>query len=594
MDSPNTPDFAAHARKWLAQDPSPQTRAELAAILAQNDTAALRELFDGRLRFGTAGLRAQMGPGPKRINALLLRQSVLGIAKVLQKQVPDSQERGVLIGYDGRHNSRAFAEDAAGVLLAAGFDVHLIRQEIPTPVVGYWVRQQRMACGLMVTASHNPPKDNGLKIFWHDGAQISPPVDAHIAEAIDIVAAADEAPLCWQGEQLWEAAGLRDVTEQARDGYLAAVRARLPALAATPPLGHGLCVAYTPLHGVGAPLAEAILAAAGVTQVHTVAAQRAANGDFPGVPAPNPEEPGAMHAVLQLAQQQRADLACANDPDADRLAAAARDADGEMAVFTGDELGLLFADHLLQHLQKRPAFVATTYASSRLLHTLARSHGAASTRTLTGFKWLSRAAKAAAARGDAYVLAYEEALGYAVTDLVWDKDGISALGLLARLASLCHARGQTLWHRLAQIHARIGLGVTGQQTIALRGEDAKRWMTALRQQIPTHIGGYRVAAIEDGLAPRTDAQGQTLPASDALFLYLAEHAWPEDEAYAYAHGPRLLIRPSGTEPKVKIYYEMLAEAPTLHSWHPARVALLEKRDALMKAHQQQICSVNAE
>lgn len=567
MDDASVPpsedaDLIARARAWLAQDPDPHTRAQLARWVLAHDMPPLRRAFAGRLRFGTAGLRAPMGPGPMGLNQLVVVQSVAGIAEVLVAQVPDARTRGVAVGFDGRHNSRAFAMAAAGVLLAQGFAVFLLEDGVPTPVVGFWVKLHKLAAGVVVTASHNPPEYNGIKVYWQDGAQIVSPQDRDIAAAIDKVAVGPSAPACLQGAQLTASPKLSWVAAAANQAYLAALRAHAAPPASAPVTdAPKLKLAYTPLHGVGGALARAVAEGCGFAELHEVAEQAAPDGSFPTVRFPNPEEPGAMDAVLALAEARGCALACANDPDADRLAVAARDKAGKLRLLSGDELGILLADHCLR-APHPGAEVATTRVSSRMLAQLARARGVGYVETLTGFKWLARAGLEAAADGRKLVFAYEEALGYAVTDLVADKDGISALLVTLQLAREHQLRGTTLFGRLAELHAAHGLHVSTQRTVPTDGGGGEACMRALRAALPQRLG-QEVLLAHDDLAQSHR--------SDVVLLYYGPEGMTPAEARKV--GLRAIVRPSGTEPKVKIYLERVALGVSVDDWASRREAL---------------------
>ena len=529
---------------WLARDPDAVTRGELEALVTAADHAALAERFAGRLGFGTAGLRGILGAGPSRMNRLVVQETSAGLGAYLRTQVPDACQRGVVIGFDGRHNSRIFAADTAQVLAALGFQVALFEHEEPTPVIGYTVRDRRAAAGVVITASHNPPAYNGYKVYWENGAQIIPPHDRGIATAID---AAAQLPLPSPLRPLPElaAAGQLERLGAAQEQrYLDAI-GTLSIHRRDPARAH-LILAYTPLHGVGARLTEAALARAGFTQVHTVASQRQPDGDFPTVRFPNPEEPGSMDAVLALAAQVGADLAFANDPDADRLAVAVRRADGSYRNLSGDEIGILLAADRLERAPAR-AVVATTIVSSRLLARMAQAHGVHYFETLTGFKWLANGCLRAAEAGMVPLIAYEEALGYAIGDVVWDKDGISALLAFAEYAAACAAAGSHPLARLDTLYRTHGLSLTAQWTKHLPASNAHPWSTLLRRHPPTQMGGRAIVSYRDLLQPEAGVPAHPLPSSDVLIYSLAGDA-------------RIIVRPSGTEPKIKCYYEICASS----------------------------------
>jgi phosphomannomutase len=336
---------------------------------------------------------------------------------------------------------------------------------------------------------------------------------------------------------------------------------------------------------VGADCALSALSRAGFDNVHTVAAQKEPDGRFPTVRFPNPEEPGSMDAVLKLAQETGAALACANDPDADRLAVAARDDQGALTLLTGDELGLLLADEVLRHGPQNAA-VGTTLVSARGLSRLAAHYGAHYFETLTGFKWLALKARTQAQAGRRFAFAYEEALGYAIGDVVWDKDGISALLAIAKLAATLMENKQTLWHRLAQISQKVGVAVSSQATIALDAAGAQALMATLRQAPPQAVGPFDVVSVSDLMNDET-CQAMDLPQANVVLLQLQQRA-PTVPRIGHA---RIIVRPSGTEPKVKCYYDMLAECGPQGDWASTRAYALEQLHALMRAHQKLVQKV---
>ncbi|MFD0655689.1 phospho-sugar mutase [Thermocatellispora tengchongensis] len=512
-------DLARRAEEWLAQDPDPDTREELGKLLAAGDTAALRDRFGAKLEFGTAGLRGELGAGPNRMNRVTVRRAAAGLAAVL------GAGRHVVIGYDARHKSEVFARDSAAVLTGAGLRASLLPRPLPTPVLAFAVRHLGADAGVMVTASHNPPRDNGYKVYWGDGSQIVPPLDAEISAAIDAVGRVDELPL-GEGETLDDAI----VTS-----YLAAVTAL--------PLGEAreLRVAYTPLHGVGRATLEAAFARAGFAAPHVVAAQAEPDPEFPTVAFPNPEEPGATDLVIELAGRTGADLVLANDPDADRCAAGVP-TPGGVRMLTGDELGGLLAEHVIRHTSGPDRVVATTIVSSSLLSRIAAAHGVGYAETLTGFKWIMKAGPGR------LVFGYEEALGYSIgSDAgppVHDKDGIGAALTVAAIAAAARREGRTLLDLLDDQARRYGLHATRQ--LSIRVDDLSLITTAmdrLRTTPPTTLGGRQVESADD----LTTGPGG-LPPTDGLRYHLSG-------------GARVVIRPSGTEPKLKCYLEVVIPSP---------------------------------
>ena len=560
------------ATRWQANDPDPQTQRETQALIASRDAAGLLDRFGTRLGFGTAGLRGLLGAGPNRMNRLVVQQTSAGLGRYLLDTVPQARERGVVVGFDGRRGSHVFALDAAGVFAALGFHVYLFAKENPTPVAGFAVRQKHAAVGVVITASHNPPDYNGYKVYWGNGAQIIPPHDANIAHAIDVAATQSIKVI---DVTLPESSALLTVLSgECEESYLQAIGELS--------LHHerdgraDFAIAYTPLHGVGAPLAEAVLARAGFAKVHTVAEQREPDGRFPTVRFPNPEEPGAMDLVLALAKTTHAALACANDPDADRLAVAAPTADGAYRMLTGDQIGILLA---YERMQKAPSksVVATTIVSSRLLSRMAQAHGVSHFTTLTGFKWLANGMLEQSRRGMVPLLAYEEALGYGVGSVVWDKDGISALLAFAEMACAWTQTGQTLWGTLEKIYRTHGLFVTGQQVLQISSDLSGMQQTSLGEKLrrhpPHNIAGRAIVAWSD-LEAGTSSTGEAPPyaKSDVLMYTL------DDDS-------RVIVRPSGTEPKIKCYYEIRADIADHEAFSEAETRAQATLAGLVRDHQ---------
>jgi len=521
-------ELRARVERWIADDPDPSAQQELRELLDGGADDLLRERFAHGLSFGTAGLRGRLGAGPSRMNVATVRRASAGLARHLLDAVPGAAEAGIVVGHDARHGSARFAEEAAAVFSGAGLRTRRLPPLAPTPLLAFAVRHLGCAAGVMVTASHNPAQDNGYKVYLGDGAQISPPADELIAAAIDAMGPLAGVPLGDGGERLGE---------EVAEAYLEAILAELPATDA-----RDLRIVYTPLHGVGAGLCLEALARAGFARPHVVAAQAEPDPEFPTAPRPNPEEPGVLDLALAAAAREGADVVLANDPDADRLAVAIPDGDGWRRLH-GDETGALLADFLLERVPRpERALLVTTVASSTLLGRMAAAAGARYVETLTGFKWIMRAI--AEAPGHRLLLGYEEALGYAVSDVVRDKDGISAALVLAQLAAEERRAGRTLADRLDRIAARFGRHATEPVTLDLTGpggtERRERVMASLRADPPATLLGRPVRAVED---LRAGVRG--LPVSDVLILR--------------AEGARVVVRPSGTEPKLKAYLEVVVE-----------------------------------
>jgi phosphomannomutase len=560
----------------MERDPDPKTRDEVAALIEAGDLEALEARFSGRLAFGTAGLRGVLGAGPTRMNELVVWETSLGLGRYLLDTLDDAAERGVVVARDARRGSPEYAARAARALASLGIKVHLLSGTSATPLCAWAVTELHAAAGVMVTASHNPPEYNGYKVYWGNGAQIIPPHDSGIAAAIDAVA---QAPL--QAVSLDDARARGLIVDHDRalaERYLEGVAALDPA---PDEPGRGeLTVVYTPMHGVGAALGEEALRRAGFTSVHTVAAQREPDGEFPTVRFPNPEEPGAMDLALELAREVDAHLVLANDPDADRMAVAVPKPDGDWMLLTGDQIGALLAwDRIGRDGPGEPGrAVATTIVSSQLLSHIAAAHDVAYFETLTGFKWI---ANGALARPDLrFLMGYEEAIGYTLGELVRDKDGISAMVGMCALASHLASSGRTLLDALTEIYQAHGVWVTSQVSLMIGqpGGAPAGLVSQLRADgAPAALGERAVRAYTDlESGTRRLADGSTervdLPRSNVLVYHLEGDA-------------RVIIRPSGTEPKIKSYYEVRrgwdAGADLLANLDAARADL----DALSAAHQ---------
>jgi len=548
----------AQAEAWLAADPDPKTRKELQEILDRGDDGELAERFAAPLTFGTAGLRGRLGAGPGMMNRAVVIRATAGVcAALLTDDADGARRRGVVIGFDGRHGSRVFAEDAAGVCAALGIPAHVFDEVAPTPLVAFACADLKAAAGIVVTASHNPPEDNGYKVYWGNAAQIVPPVDAEIASHIDNAPGARDVPRSPPDDAraagLWRALGDAQVKR-----YLDGV-GRLPVHPELP--RDGVSIAYTAMHGVGGRLVHAALEAGGFPRVASVPEQAEPDPDFPTVSFPNPEEPGAMDRVLDLAKSVEADLVLANDPDADRLAVAAPAGDGRYVQLTGNDLGCLLAHYLLSEgaaADGKHRIVAQSVVSSPLLGRIAHAHGARWEQTLTGFKWIAnRAMELEAADPDAvFVFGYEEALGYTVGDLVRDKDGIGAALVVADMVAWCRARGTSLLGEREAMWRRYGLAKSQQVSLKLTGLEGAarigRMMDGMRASPPKQVGGVDVEAVADLRTGRrvtvADGEETTLPfpSSDVL-------------SYDLAGGHRVMLRPSGTEPKIKGYVDVMIE-----------------------------------
>ncbi len=493
----------------------------------------------GPLRFGTAGLRAPMGPGPGRMNREAVRRASAGLAEFVvrrRRQAGAGGDGVVLVGYDARHCSAEFARDAAAVFAGAGLRGLLIDGPVPTPLLAHHARALGADTAVMVTASHNPATDNGYKVYGADAIQIVPPDDEQISALIEAVGP-DETIV------LGTPTPVAAETVVAR--YLDQV---VPAALAHVSPERSLSVVYTPVHGVGAATLQRAFAAAGFTPPALVAEQAEPDPDFPTAPKPNPEEPGVLDLALRDARAAGADVVLANDPDADRLAVAVpwAGADGGWRMLTGDEVGALLADELLAHVDDPDGrLLVTTVVSSSMLALQARAAGAHAVQTLTGFKWIMHANRP----GTSLLFGYEQALGYGVTDLVLDKDGISAALAMAAICARARAQGSTVRARLDALAERFGLHATAERSLALGGGGGDDAIGRLLSAPPVALVGRAVTAIDD-LARGTRAAGDgsvarlALPLSSGVVVHAGEEV-------------RLAVRPSGTEPKLKLYLQVV-------------------------------------
>jgi phosphomannomutase len=537
----STTDPVALARAWIAGDPDPDTRAELQALLDAGDTDALAERFAGQIEFGTAGLRGIVGPGPLAMNRAVVIRTSRGLADHLLADVPDAAERGVVVGFDARHDSRRFAEDAVGVFAGAGLRVHWFPTPQPTPLVAYTQKVLDAAAGVVITASHNPPEYNGYKVYVEGAAQIVPPTDAAIATAIDAVGAAAEVPR----EDPSDSDRAAPVPAEVVDRYLADLAA------ARPPVADGPwpTIVYTPLHGVARDLMVRALAEAGYDDVHVVSSQAEPDPNFSTVAFPNPEEPGAFDAALELAGERGADLVIANDPDGDRLAVAVPDRAGGHRPLSGNQIGVLLADHLLAGSSADRKLVVSSIVSTPMVASVAAAYDARAEVSLTGFKWIWGAGRALEAdEGYTFVYGFEEALGSSVGSVVRDKDGIGAGVAFADLSRALAATGRSVLDRLDELAVEHGLWVSHQLSITRPGLEGAREIAAamvvLASRLPEGLAGHTVTAATD-FRTGADARPPWLTTHDLVALDLADG--------------RAMIRPSGTEPKCKIYIDLRAD-----------------------------------
>jgi phosphomannomutase len=540
-------EYRSRAAAWLEADPDETTRNELTGILSRKDGDELLERFGQALTFGTAGLRGLLGAGPNRMNRAVVIRTSLGLVRTLLAEVPRARERGIVIGYDARYNSEVFARDAAGVFAAAGVKVLWFDDVATTPLTAFAVARLGAAGGVMVTASHNPADYNGYKVYGPSGAQIIPPHDETVARAIAAAPSANAVPRVSLDEA--RAQGLlATVEDDVTQDYLVGLNGLLRAREVRPQLR----IVYTPLHGVGYALAARAFASAGFSDVSSVPEQTRPDPAFPTVRFPNPEERGVLDLALAHARRTGADLVLANDPDADRLAVAVKDERGTFVQLSGNQVGVLLGHYVLTQDARRDArAVITTIVSSPMLGEMARELGVHYEETLTGFKWIATRAMELEAQGTRFVFGYEEALGYSVGDLVRDKDGVSAAVLFAELAAVCRAQGTSVLAYLADLYRRFGFFASAQRNLVLEGTSGAAKIAAMMAHLRGHPPGFIAGrAVEErrdfltGELARADGAVAklSLPASNVL-------------SYLLNGGTRIVIRPSGTEPKLKYYID---------------------------------------
>lgn len=504
---------------WILDDPDPMTAQQLRDLLKQRNYEQLRAHFSGFLQFGTAGLRGPIGPGPSCMNRAVVGRTAAGLAQFMR----DRGLTSIVIGRDARHGSEDFTRETAEIMSGAGMKVFVLPRPLPTPVLAFSINELGVDVGVMVTASHNPPQDNGYKVYLGgsvDGidylaSQIISPTDGLISHEISQITSLSSQPR-----------GTKWVTLD--DAVVERYVAKTSLLGKNP---GNLKIVYTALHGVGTETLQRVFHAAGFPPPILVQAQAEPDPDFPTVAFPNPEEPGAIDLALETARIVNADLVIANDPDADRCAAAVNDPQGGWRMLRGDELGALLGEYIAR--KSSGGILANSIVSSSILKKIAEDHSMEFRQTLTGFKWLAKI--------KGLTFGYEEALGYCVDSRsVNDKDGISAAIVLAQLATDLKLDGKSLLDLLDELWLRHGFH--GTEQISVRVKDLGRvaaLLASLRTNPPSEIAGRRVLSIDDLNQPKDD-----LPPTDGLRLWLEEDI-------------RVIIRPSGTEAKVKCYVEVI-------------------------------------
>ena len=537
------------AKEWLECEPDLKNREEIEALLAGPESELIQR-FTGHLEFGTAGLRGPLGAGPQRMNRPLVQMTAAAIA---QRLLEDDQKESplVVVGFDARKQSDVFASDTARVLANQNIRCVLLPKALPTPVLAFSVLQINASAGIMVTASHNPRQDNGYKVYWKDGAQINTPLDKEISTYLDgikpneVKLAPLDSPLITFDEG--------NLLDQYLDMAASCV-SKVP--------DSELKIMYTPIHGVGKDTLIEAFTKSGFSSVDVVTEQADPDPDFPTVEFPNPEVPGTLDLALAEAKKMHADLVLANDPDADRLAVVVPDGEA-WRTFNGNEIGALLAEHLLRSSEGSDRLVVTTIVSSRMLKEIAKHHGVHYEETLTGFKWIMR--PGIDSREKNFIFGYEEALGFAVGDHVHDKDGITSALVFAELAAEAKQQGKSVVDRLHDLWVRHGVHVTGQITHRFEGSEGAdvmmQIMNLIRQNPPQKIGSCDVEAVTDFLS-----QESGLPPTNAIALETGQS--------------RVVVRPSGTEPLIKIYAEVVTPVGDKGVDEAQKLAEAELEDAL--------------
>lgn len=534
--------LTSRVQSWIEQDPDAVTKSQLTELVnaAQTDQAALLELqdaFSAPLEFGTAGLRGALGAGPNRMNRVTVLQAASGLAHYLVQQ--GFSGRKVVIGFDARYNSDVFADDTARVMSGAGLEPVIFSHVVPTPVLAFAIRHLGACAGVMVTASHNPPQDNGYKVYLGDGRQIVSPVDEQISKLIKTVTDVRE---------IVQGSPGTFVSDDVVETYTSLTSQLIMSGPITDAQRKSVTSVYTAMHGVGWKTLQSVFSASGFNEPNAVLEQRDPDPAFPTVAFPNPEEKGALDIAISLAKKNSVDVLLANDPDADRFAAAVSNSSGDWVTLRGDQIGSLLGWWMIERVKLTGSNLSGTFAnsivSSMMLESIAKSAGLEYESTLTGFKWVSRV--------NNLTFGYEEALGYCVDpDNVSDKDGISAAAMFMEMVAHLKSQEKTIWRVLDELALAHGLHATDQVSVRVTSSDqVALTMAGIRNTPPTKFGGLQVSSIDDlaiGLGG--------LPKTDAVIIHLAENDQIQKA--------RVIVRPSGTEPKIKCYLEVVVRGEDL-------------------------------
>lgn len=535
-------DYKTVYRQWL-EDPyfDEDTKAELRAV--ENDEKEIKERFYKELEFGTAGLRGIIGAGTNRMNIYVVRKTTQGLANYIK--LVGKEDKGVAIAYDSRNMSPEFANEAALCLAANGIKAYIFESLRPTPELSFALRHLGCAAGINITASHNPPEYNGYKVYWEDGAQITPPHDSGIMDEVQKVT--DYNQVFTMDKEAAIAQGKYQVIgQEADDAYMEELKKQVLHMDAIKAEGQNLKTVYTPLHGTGNLPARRILKELGFENVYVVPEQELPDGNFPTVSYPNPEADEAFTLGLELARKMDADLVLATDPDADRLGVRVKDKDGVYHTLTGNMSGCLLADYEIgqrKELKGLPedGVLIKTIVTTNLANAIARGYGIQLIEVLTGFKFIGQQILGfeQGKKGE-YLFGFEESYGCLIGTYARDKDAIVAVMALCEAAAYYKTQGKTLWDAMVDLYEKYGYYKDDIQSITLKGieglEKIQNIMNLLRKEAPKEIGGYQVMVARDY---QKGTGG--LPKSNVLYYELTDDAW-------------VCVRPSGTEPKVKFYY----------------------------------------
>ena len=542
-------------KKWCeSPDFDEETKKELSEI--KDNEKEIEDRFYKELEFGTAGLRGVIGAGTNRMNKYTVGKATQGLANYIKEQ--GTQDKGVAISYDSRRMSKEFSLQTALILNANGIKTYLFENLRPVPELSFAVRELKCTAGVMITASHNPPKYNGYKVYWDDGAQIVAPRDKDIIAKVRAVAEYSEIKEISKEEAI-EKGLFNIVGTEMDDKYINTLKSLILNPEIVKEQGKNLKVVYTPLHGTGNTVAERLLKEIGIQNLYVVPEQKEPDGNFPTVDYPNPEDKKAFKLALELAKKVDADVVLATDPDADRLGIYAKDTKtGEYMTYTGNMSALLIAEYRISQMKEKgilpeKGMFITTIVSSDLAKAIASNYGLECFEVLTGFKNIGAIMKREEEKteGDEYVFGFEESYGCLIGDYARDKDGIAAVMALCEAACYYRANNETLWDQMNNIYKKYGFYKEDQVSIVLEGaegaEKIKEMMTEMRNKDVENIGNYKVLTFKDVdndyvKDMTTGAESKTgLPKSNVLYYQLENNAW-------------CCVRPSGTEPKIKLYF----------------------------------------